>query len=316
MVRKTKITKPDDVVWRYEREGALAHREGLRQGRARGAYAPSWWAAAWEDALRSFMDPERLERGRSYVRRGQVIELCIARGQIVARVQGTRPTPYRLRIGVRTFGEAEWASAIDSLAQQAGYSAMLLNGELPRDIIGLFDELGLSLLPRAEDELEQSCSCPDGELPCRHLAAVLLLVGAQFDREPFLLLALRGRTQEQVVQALRERRADMLDLPGDAVDSGPLPADAAGPERTARIDLERFWQLGPELAAVQVRVRPPDIDHEVLQLLGDPEFAGDEALVERLKAVYETVSSRALDVAFGESAAPSSEDNEGSSGSQ
>jgi hypothetical protein len=39
---------------------------------------------------------------------------------------------------------------------------------------------------------------------------------------------------------------------------------------------------------------------ETLKMLGDPSFAGDEALSQRLVGVYRAVSQRALQVAFGE----------------
>lgn len=300
MVRKVKPQPSREPFWMHERTEPIPVVGGVRARSQRGAFTQTWWATAWEEALLSWIDANRLGRGKTYARRGQVVELEIHPGQVLARVQGSRPTPYRLRIAIQPFSDAEWARAVDSLSQQASYSAMLLNGQMPREIEGLFDALGLTLFPSSESDVLMSCSCPDGDVACKHLAAVLLLVGERLDLDPFLLFVLRGRTREQVVQALRERRADRLELAGDTAPSLEQLFPESEPSRPVGIDLARFWQPGPELGALQIRVRPPEVAHEVLQVLGEPGFAQNDVLQERLERVYDAVSARALELAFEE----------------
>ena len=43
------------------------------------------------------------------------------------------------------------------------------------------------------------CSCPDWSRPCKHMAAVLLLLGEEVARRPAALLALRGVDVEDLV---------------------------------------------------------------------------------------------------------------------
>lgn len=43
------------------------------------------------------------------------------------------------------------------------------------------------------------CSCPDWSRPCKHMAAVLLLLGEEVARRPATLLALRGVDVETLV---------------------------------------------------------------------------------------------------------------------
>ncbi len=300
MVRKGKQQQSNEPFWVHERTDPIPVIGGLRARSQRGAFTQTWWATAWEQALLSWIDAGRLSRGKTYARRGQVVELEIHPGQVLARVQGSRPTPYRLRIAIQPFSDAEWARVVDSLSQQAGYSAMLLNGQMPREIERLFDDLGLSLFPSAESDVLMACSCPDGDAACKHLAAVLLLVGERLDLDPFLLFVLRGRTRDQVVQALRERRADRLELASDSERVVEQPLYEDEPVHSSGIDLERFWQPGPELAALQIRVRPPEVSHEVLQVLGEPGFAQDTPMQDRLMRVYDAVTERALEVAFEE----------------
>ena len=48
------------------------------------------------------------------------------------------------------------------------------------------------------------CSCPDWGVPCKHLAAVCYVLAEEFDRDPFGLLAWRGRGREDLLAALRQ----------------------------------------------------------------------------------------------------------------
>jgi hypothetical protein len=68
------------------------------------------------------------------------------------------------------------------------------------------DGAGVELLPVA-GEIGPRCSCPDWADPCKHAAAVIYLVSDVLDADPFALFLLRGRTREEVLAALRLRRA-------------------------------------------------------------------------------------------------------------
>ena len=102
--------------------------------------------------------------------------------------------------------------------------------------------------------------------------------------------------------ALRAKRA--AKLPGSAQPgSRSLGVSEAPNEPALESQMRSFWDMGPEIDDVHVRVAGPDIELELLKVLGDPLFAQDEALRERLAKVYSKVSRRALEVAFGESEA-------------
>src|SRR6185295_9247037 len=69
--------------------------------------ASTFWGKAWCDNLESYADfAYRLERGRSYVRAGAVIDLHIAAGAIEARVSGTEL--YEVSIGLTKLRPASW----------------------------------------------------------------------------------------------------------------------------------------------------------------------------------------------------------------
>ena len=51
------------------------------------------------------------------------------------------------------------------------------------------------------------CSCPDWGVPCKHLAAVCYVLAEEFDRDPFGMLAWRGKARDELLAALRRIQA-------------------------------------------------------------------------------------------------------------
>jgi len=187
---------------------------GLKARSTRGAIGQTWWSGRFIAVLEAIIVGGRLERGRNYARRGQVISLDVAPGMVGALVQGSRVQPYRVRVGLDAFGVPEWDAAERALAASAWYSAKLLAGEMPEDIEDVFAELGLALFPASAAELSMYCSCPDWEVPCKHIAAVFYLLAEAFDDDPFSILAWRGRTREDLLAGLHAARG------GVTVDTG------------------------------------------------------------------------------------------------
>lgn len=189
---------------------------GLKARSTRGAIARTWWSERFIEVLEDIGIGNRLQRGRAYARKGQVISLDVDPGSVTATVQGSRPRPYRVRIGIPAFGKAEWTQAERALAGNAWYTAKLLSGEMPEDIEDVFAGLGLSLFPAIARELSLDCSCPDEAVPCKHLAATFYLLAESFDDDPFAILAWRGREREDLLANLQAART-----------AGPPAADRA-----------------------------------------------------------------------------------------
>ena len=179
---------------------------GLRARSRRGQIGQHWWSARFIDGLESTGVGGRLARGKRYARAGQIVELRIEAGSAVALVQGSRPRPYRVRIGLTAFGKAAWARVEQALAEDAWYAAKLLAGEMPADIEDVFTAAGLTLFPSTVGDLTMDCSCPDYAVPCKHLAATLYLLAESFDDDPFAVLALRGRSRDELLANLAARR--------------------------------------------------------------------------------------------------------------
>ena len=132
---------------------------------------------------------------------------------MTAQVQGSRPKPYRVRIQVTPLTTPQWRRVEQALAGQALFRAKLLAGEMPREIEEVFADCGTPLFPRSARDLEMSCSCPDWEVPCKHLAAVCYVLAEAFDLDPFGILAWRGRGREDLLASLRRLTAGEAEAP-------------------------------------------------------------------------------------------------------
>ena len=145
----------------------------------------------------------RLQRGKNYARRGQVIEFSLGPGKVAALVQGSRPRPYQVTITVPPLTTAQWAEVESRLAAQALFRARLLAGEMPAEIEEVFADAGTPLFPASARDLTMHCNCPDWGVPCKHLAAVCYVLAEAFDDDPFAMLAWRGKTRADLLAALR-----------------------------------------------------------------------------------------------------------------
>jgi uncharacterized Zn finger protein len=194
---------------------------GIAVRARRGKIGEQWWSRRFVDILEQICDGGRLARGRSYARKGQVMDFGLTPGQVSGRVQGSRTQPYRVTITISAYDDTEWAQIEEALASQALYRAALLAGEMPHEIVDVFDGLDRPLFP---SRLDMKCSCPDWSVPCKHASAVLYVLAEAFDDDPFLVLAWRGRARDELLSALRGM-PEPVDVP-DPLDVDEVPLES------------------------------------------------------------------------------------------
>jgi uncharacterized Zn finger protein len=326
---------PDVDGWWPPKPVPIRVEGGLQTKSQRGRIGESWWSGRFLAVLETFGLGSRLQRGKSYARRGQVIQMQVEPGRVSASVQGSRTKPYRVFIETATISEREWRSVENVMATRASFVARLLAGEMPDDIEEAFAASSCSLFPDSSDDVDAACSCPDGENPCKHIAAVYYLLAEAFDTDPFLILAWRGRNKDTLLSALRARRRGEDDalsaIPGhgagpkngratragDAVQDGEEPGGAllGWPVRRPVQDEgarhapdhddgalgaasgSGFWCSAVDLRDLEVRPRLAVVPDLVLRQL-DPAALGSEGrrMLERLRPMYEAMVTSAMRV--------------------
>jgi len=115
--------------WNYYRPNQPIRVEGgIKTKSERGAIGSTWWSKRWIGVLESFSMGTRLTRGRSYARQGQVISIDVQPGIVTAKVQGSQPKPYNIKIRLQPLSDQDWDKVTEAMAAQALFAAKLLAG--------------------------------------------------------------------------------------------------------------------------------------------------------------------------------------------
>ncbi|MGO8673626.1 MAG: SWIM zinc finger family protein [Capsulimonadaceae bacterium] len=272
----------------FEPSKPRAVQGGIRLQSGRGK-DKNWWAQRWIGVLESFSLGSRLARGRTYARQGQVLNISVSTGVATARVQGSRPKPYEVTVSVKILTGAQWTTVVEALGQQAVFAAQLLAGEMPHEIEGIFKQVGLSLFPERRVDLITSCSCPDDSNPCKHIAAVMYLLGEEFDRDPFLIFQLRGITREGLLGQLG---------PATSNETAAVPAY---PPQPLSLDPAAFWQGGALPLGIGSDTRVPAVAAGLpIQLGPFPYWRGETPFLDTMATLYARASTAGVAVARGE----------------
>lgn len=195
--------------------------EQVQVGRKRGALCGEFWGEAWCGNLEAYSDYEdRLPRGKSYLRAGNVYDLTIEPGEIFAYVTGAEI--YDVLIKIEPVSVAAMERVKAGCIGKVGSVLDLLSGSLGPSVMAALTDLDSGLIPRP-GEIWFECSCPDWAGMCKHIAAVLYAVGVELDERPELLFVLR--------------QADLNDLVSAAADGAGAIADFAPPHENRGADL-------------------------------------------------------------------------------
>ena len=281
--------------WRdWEPSRPLPVDGGIAARSTRGSIGETWWSQRFIALLESFGVGSRLQRGRNYARRGQVVELEVEPGVVLAKVQGSRFTPYRVRIRSKTLTEPQWRRVEKAMAARALPLAKLLAGEMPHDIEDVFASCKLTLFSRSTAELKASCTCPDWENPCKHIAAVYYILAERFDEDPFQIFAWRGRDREELLERLRARRGTGSRPGTEATRSATAKPSAIPPAIPLAEKLDAFWRSGPTLADLHISPLAGEAPDTLLRQLGPaPAELSGQNVVDVLAPAYATLAEKA-----------------------
>ena len=280
---------------------------GIKAQSGWGGFGRSWWARRWIEVLEGLDLGARLGRGRSYARRGQVLSIDVGKGAVTARVQGSRARPYRVDFKVSTLGRSDWKKLTTALSGRPIFAAKLLASQMPDNIEDVFRDAGLSLFPDKGADLETDCSCPDWSNPCKHIAAVYLLLGKEFDRDPFLVFTLRGVERGELVGLVGRQTAARSKAGGAGGYEATLwsfseQAPGHPPPEPLPADADEFWgQANGEEEDAYGVARIPTISAALPKRLGSfPFWRGKESFIPVLEEIYRKASPVGLDVFLGE----------------
>ncbi|GHI97117.1 SWF or SNF family helicase [Streptomyces olivaceus] len=171
------------------------------QGRG---FARTWWGRAWLRALEdAAMDASQVKTGRRLARAGAVGAVSVRPGRITSVVQDRDGTAHRADVLLERLSDAQWDHFVDMAIERSGHVAALLDRDMPPHLVEDAATAGIDLLPGLGD-LEPRCECGAWD-HCGHTAALCYQVAGLLDQDPFVLLLMRGRAEDAVLDALQTR---------------------------------------------------------------------------------------------------------------
>lgn len=274
----------------YRRRSPKKIKGGIKLQSKRGESARTWWGKRWNEILYDEIDDNRLTRARSYARRGQVESIDVKKGGIYGVVYGSENQPYNISIKVQKLGKDEWKRVADSLMARPAIAAKMMVGQMPEELESVFSDVGLSLFP---DDLRTDCNCWDWANPCKHIAAVYLIVSERFDREPLLILRVRGMDPKDLLDMMGmsafsdvKHNADVSILTPKSPKNEDLP-----------VDMESFWGKGVHAMVPSRPAFIPEVSLSLPRQLGSLSFwRSEEVFMDALDAVYQKASVAGMDM--------------------
>lgn len=198
------------------------------------------WSERWRAVFETDEPQGLVRRGRgvAFARAGRAHDLRVVPGRLTGRVQGKLATPHTVTIDLPLLDEAGWEALHAAVAGQAGHSVRLLSGQTPDGLVEELDAIGVHLFPQ-RDEVVVDSSEPDAHPTPVSAWALIEATAETLERDPFVLLRLRGRGREQLLADLAARRRGSAGPEGVEAPTGlpwtaaraPLPA--ASPLATA-----------------------------------------------------------------------------------
>ena len=178
---------------------------GIRAQESRSGGARTWWARRWVEVLERMGLGARLGRGKHYAVSGQVTGMRFEGPHVEAQVVGTRPDPYRVTIDFRVPEGAAREAIVARIKGEPMIAARLIADDMPTEVEQAFRDCGLDFFPGGKlapgvYDMTTACSCPDYANPCKHVSAVLLILGEEIARRPMTLLELRGIAEEDIYE--------------------------------------------------------------------------------------------------------------------
>jgi len=223
-------------------------------------FGKTWWGEKWLEAFLDISYENRIPRGKSYARKGAVLNVNIKNNRIAAFVQGSRKNPYSVEIIIPEFRAAEKKSILEIIKNNGLYLSSLLARQMPEDLHQSFIDKKIYLFPRKWDDLKANCSCPDWAVPCKHIAAVICMVANEIDKNPFLVFSLHNF---DMAAELKSAGFDVEKSEKESIKSVQdiLKKDSYSRQSRAKLEYEVFDAIDFSLI--------PNMQNDILFLLSD-----------------------------------------------
>jgi len=151
----------------------------------------SWWGREWLSVIEN-LNEDRVNDDESYSNPFKITDFKYQNGKITAKVAENRSTYYITELSLEAFTEKQLEILAEILASSSLIHGDLALGKLPTILNTELLENGINLFPISWEDIKSKCNCPAPTSPCVHQSELFYMIGSELDKDPSLLLKLRG----------------------------------------------------------------------------------------------------------------------------
>lgn len=259
----------------------------------------TWRSELFLAALDQHDTQELLREGYEFSRSYKVLELHIATGRIIAKVQSEISNPTRIEIVLNPIPTASWEATFEALNNHSALYAYFLAKLFPEELNTLLERGGVTLFPKEQSELLVFQDGKPSSFSERQVAAMLCRLVDKLDTDPFAMFALRGITCEEALLMIRKIRAKFRPQGAESasVSYQDVSYEAATPLED---ELGNYWTLATELQSISYNLKADELPAAVLKRLDPLPLGGlEEEIDYTLQQAYAHVATRAQAFALG-----------------
>lgn len=262
----------------------LASYSALKENTRQQILGESWWVTSFLHIMQGNADP-RMVKGRRLAERGQIILSSPYPGGVDAVALGAVGGSPNVSLWLNDLTDS-WDNIYKTLAKHPDLYQSLLSGSYLKELDDLFKEVGVNIIPDSLDDLDFRCDCSSVYI-CSHVIGTYITVGARLHEDPLLLFLLHGKTREEIITGVN---AYLQGSPSAEVIEERKKDQAENGE--IFIDPETYYDPGPELAKIKIRLDPSGGNElDIITRLGPSPFkVGKKNLSDFIKDMYTPAS--------------------------
>jgi len=150
-----------------------------------------WWGREWLTVIEN-LNEDRVNDDENYSNPFKITDFKYQNGKIIAKIGENRNSSYITELALEPFTEQELKILADILASSSLINGDLALGKLPTILNTELLENGINLFPISWEDIKSKCNCPSPINPCVHQSELFYMIGSELDKDPSLLLKLRG----------------------------------------------------------------------------------------------------------------------------
>lgn len=151
----------------------------------------SWWGREWLSIIEN-LNEDRVNDDESYSNPFKITDFKYQNGKIIAKIVENRNSSYIAELALEAFTEQDLKVLAEILASSSLIHGDLALGKLPTILNTELLENGINLFPISWEDIRSKCNCPSLANPCVHQSELFYMIGSELDKDPSLLLKLRG----------------------------------------------------------------------------------------------------------------------------